>query len=84
MRGERLVVEVVAVPKVGPFKDILFRPSLFISRNELVTRPRVYNHIRLFHPNINVFTCELVFPEVVTEWNPALPYRFPHLVSSAC
>ena len=33
-----------------------------------MTRPKIYNHIRLFHPNINVFTCELV-----REWNPASP-----------
>ena len=73
VRGERLVVEVQVVPKVGAFKGITFRPSILINRRELVNRPRVYNNIRLFHPNINVFTCELVFPEVVSEWNPAQP-----------
>lgn len=57
-------------PKVGVFRGIEFRPKIFINSGNLVERPRIYNDRRIFHPNINAITCEMVSKQLVVEWNP--------------
>lgn len=69
-RGDSIILELYVQPLRGTFEDIEFRPKIFISSCSFTNRPHIYNDRRLFHPNINMYTCELVFPEIVRDWNP--------------
>ena len=68
--GESIVVEIYIKPLQGIFEDIEFKPKMFITALSLAERPVIYNDRRIFHPNVNVYTCEIVFPELVKDWTP--------------
>ena len=63
-------------PKRGIFEEIEFRPKMYFSCIDLVKRPKIYNDRRIFHPNINIETLEILFPELVIDWNPTKKYFF--------
>ena len=44
---------------------------MLVNYRKLSVRPRVYNHERIYHPNISVCTCEVIVPELIEGWNPA-------------
>jgi hypothetical protein len=55
------MIDMYFLPLIGTFKGIEFRPKVFFSIKNLVKRPKIYNNCRIFHPNINIYTCEIVF-----------------------
>jgi hypothetical protein len=61
-RGDSIIIELYIEPLGGTFESIIFKPKIFILSHNFTNRPRIYNDRRLFHPNINMYTCELVFP----------------------
>lgn len=49
---------------------------MYFSCIDLIKRPKIYNDRRIFHPNINIETLEILYPELVLGWNPAKKYLF--------
>ncbi len=43
---------------------------MYISSIDLIKRPKIFNDRRIYHPNINCFTLEIIFPELIIDWNP--------------
>lgn len=43
---------------------------MYLSCMDLVRRPKIYNDRRIYHPNINIETLEIIFPEILIDWNP--------------
>lgn len=70
-----LIIQLYVQPLSGTFESIEFKPKIFISSLNFTNRPRIYNDRRLFHPNINMYTCEILFPEIVKEWNPTQEFN---------
>ena len=52
---------------------------MYFSCIDLVKRPKIYNDRRIFHPNINIETLEIFFPELVLDWNPTKKYFFVYI-----
>ena len=65
-------VELYCCPQDGAFRGVEFRPKVYINSRNCMERPRIFNDCRIFHPNINILTCELVSRELMVEWNPTV------------
>lgn len=72
--NEFITLEMYAKPNVGIFQGIEFRPKMLLQAYNFAKRPKVYNDRRVFHPNINVESCEVVYPQLCSHWNPASSY----------
>lgn len=70
-------MQIKARPIVGLYCDIDFVVSVFIEDCDNLKPPKIYNDRRVFHPNIDPFTCEIAVPEIIY-WNPTytLTYLF--------
>ncbi len=55
--GDSLIIQLYAKPLKGIYSDIEFSPKVFVSNFDFTLRPRIYNDRRIFHPNIDVYTC---------------------------
>lgn len=74
LRGNTAIIELSCTPKMGVFEGIEFKPKIFVNSVNFMERPRIYNNRRIFHPNINLLTCEIVSRELVLDWNPTVEY----------
>lgn len=45
------------MPIQGTFENFEFRLKVFVNCTDLVQRPRIYNDRRVWHPNVDVYTC---------------------------
>ena len=72
LKGHTIIIEIFCLPQIGTFKDIEFRPKVYINSANFMERPRVFNDRRVFHPNINLLTCEISSRRLVEEWSPAV------------
>jgi len=68
-------------PLQGVFEHTEFRIKLFLPSSYYKQRPHAFNDRQIYHPNINIKTCEIVFPQIVKEWGAASEYK---LILSKC
>ena len=72
MRGDFLVLTLFVEPKIGLFENITFRPQMYLNLFETLSSPKVYNDRKIYHPNIDFFSGQILIPEIIN-WNPSWP-----------
>jgi ubiquitin-protein ligase len=59
-------LQIHATPLVGLYNDIDFGIVMFMEEFDGFKPPKIYNDRRIFHPNINPYTLEILFPAIVS------------------